>query len=47
MFSVRGPRRSVILKTFGATTQLTKLDWRFEVNHGKFVVEEELEVGYT
>jgi hypothetical protein len=33
------------LKIFGATTQLRELDWRVEVSHGKFVVEEELEVG--
>jgi hypothetical protein len=33
------------LKIFGATTQLTEIDWRIEVSHGKFVVEEELEVG--
>jgi hypothetical protein len=26
-------------------TQLRELDWRIEVSHGKFVVEEELEVG--
>jgi hypothetical protein len=40
MFSVRGPCRRVILKTYGATTQLRALDWRVEVSHGKFVVEE-------
>jgi hypothetical protein len=44
-FSVRGPRQGVILKTLGATTQLTEFDWRVEVSHGKFVVEEELEFG--
>jgi hypothetical protein len=32
------------LEEFGATTQLTDLDWRVEVSHGKFLVEEELEV---
>jgi hypothetical protein len=45
MFSVYGPCLGVILKTFGATTQLSKVDWRVEVSYGKFVVEEELEVG--
>jgi hypothetical protein len=30
--------------TFGATTQLTELDWRVEVSHAKFIVEEEIEV---
>jgi hypothetical protein len=34
-----------MLKTFGAKTQFTELDWRVEVSHGKFVVEEELDVG--
>jgi hypothetical protein len=34
-----------ILKAFGATTQLTDSDWRGEVSHGKFVVEEKLEFG--
>jgi hypothetical protein len=29
----------------GATTLLRELDWSFEVSHGKFAVEEELEVG--
>jgi hypothetical protein len=43
MFSVRGPCQGVILKTF-ATTQFTELDWRVEVSHGEFVVEEELEI---
>jgi hypothetical protein len=33
------------LKTFGATAKLRELDWRVEVSHGKFVVEEEFEVG--
>jgi hypothetical protein len=45
VFSVRGLGRGVILKTFGATTQLTEFDWKFEVSHGKFVVEDKLEVG--
>jgi hypothetical protein len=43
VFSVRGLCRET-LKTFGAKRQLRELDWRFEVSHGKFVVEE-LEVG--
>jgi hypothetical protein len=45
VFSVRGQCREVILKTFGATTQLRELDWRIEISHGKFVVKEQLEVG--
>jgi hypothetical protein len=44
VFSVHGPCWGVTL-TLGATTQLIELDSRVEVNHGKFVVEEELEVG--
>jgi hypothetical protein len=32
------------LKTFGATMQLRELDWRVEVCHRKFIVEEKLEV---
>jgi hypothetical protein len=44
MFSVRGSRRGVILKTSDATTQLTELDWTVEVSHRKFIVEDELEV---
>jgi hypothetical protein len=42
---MRGPCRGVVLKTFGATTQLRGLGWRVEVSHGKFEVEEEEEVG--
>jgi hypothetical protein len=45
VFSVLDPYRGVILKRFGATTQLTEWNWRVEVSHGKFVVEDELEVG--
>jgi hypothetical protein len=45
VFYVRGPYRGIILKAFGATTQLTELDWRAEVSHGNVIVEEELEVG--
>jgi hypothetical protein len=44
MFPVRAPCRGVFLKTFGDATQLREFDWRFEVSHGKLVVEEELEV---
>jgi hypothetical protein len=31
--------------SFGITMQFRELDWRVEVLHGKFVVEEECEVG--
>jgi hypothetical protein len=44
LFSVRGPCRRVVLKAFDVTAQLTELDCRVEVSHGKFIVEEELEV---
>jgi hypothetical protein len=43
-YSVRGPCQGIILKTFSTTMQLTELDWRVELSHRKFVVEEELEV---
>jgi hypothetical protein len=33
-----------ILKAFGSPTQLRELDCRVEVSHGKFRLEEELEV---
>jgi hypothetical protein len=29
-----------MLKIFGATTQLRKLDWSFEFSHRKFAVKE-------
>jgi hypothetical protein len=44
MFSMGDLCQEIILKTFGATMQLTELDWRVKVSHRKFVVEE-LEVG--